>query len=130
VKNARSVEVVPRGSDVTGFRWGLLLSTLGVFAPALALAGPPYTTDDPEPVELHHWEIYVATMDQWASGGGWSGTAPHLDVNYGLLPGVQAHVTAAVAWQKPPGGAAEFGYGDTEVGVKVRLVREGPGFLR
>ncbi len=23
-----------------------------------ALAGPPFVTDDPEPVELGHWEVY------------------------------------------------------------------------
>jgi hypothetical protein len=32
--------------------------------PALANAGPPYTTDDPEPVEYRHWEFYLATQDE------------------------------------------------------------------
>lgn len=101
-----------------------LVAGLSLLAPTLATAGPPYTTDDPEPVELHHWEIYVATMDQWARDTGWSGTAPHLDVNYGVLPGVHAHITTPVVWVKPPGAPAQIGYGDTELGAKVRLVAE------
>ncbi|MBU6296994.1 MAG: hypothetical protein KGJ79_03460 [Alphaproteobacteria bacterium] len=24
-----------------------------------AFAGPPFITDDPEPVDLHHWEVYA-----------------------------------------------------------------------
>ena len=35
------------------FLWGLFQ--------ALPLwAGPPFETDDPEPVEYHHWEIFFA----------------------------------------------------------------------
>ena len=34
-----------------------------------ALAGPPFLTDDPEPVDYHHSEFYVfATDDQTADG--------------------------------------------------------------
>ena len=34
---------------------GALLAT-GIATPALA--GPPFVTDDPEPTDLHKWEIY------------------------------------------------------------------------
>jgi hypothetical protein len=37
--------------------------------PGPASAGPPYTTDDPEPVELHHWEVYLASQNYFAAGG-------------------------------------------------------------
>ena len=47
-----------------------------------ALAGPPFLTDDPEPVEYKHWEIYLASMSE-EQHGGVSMTAPHVDVNYG-----------------------------------------------
>ncbi len=105
--------------------------TARALAAALALlpragrAGPPYVTDDPEPVELRHWEFYLATQDAWSSRDGWSGTAPHVEVNYGPLPDVQLHVIAPLAWARPPGGPTQLGYGDTELGVKVRFVHEG-----
>jgi len=51
-------------------------------AAGLAFAGPPFQTDDPEPVELHHYEFYVATQQTLTSDGR-SGTAPHLEFNYG-----------------------------------------------
>ena len=44
-----------------------LLSQLVIVVAALmmgtvAWAGPPFVTDDPEPVELHHWEVYLASQ--------------------------------------------------------------------
>ena len=42
--------------------WSLLL-------PWAAVAGPPFFTDDPEPVELHHSEFYVfSTYDKSGDG--------------------------------------------------------------
>jgi hypothetical protein len=102
-----------------------LLACALIVIPALASAGPPYTTDDPEPVEFHHWEVYLATSDQWSRDDGWSGTSPHVEVNYGVVPDVQLHVIAPLAWARPPRGPAQFGYGDTELGVKLRFVHEG-----
>jgi hypothetical protein len=90
-----------------------------------ASAGPPYTTDDPEPVELHHWEIYLASQDFFAAGGAWSGTLPMVEVNFGALPQVQLHLIAPLAYDRAPGGAMTYGYGDTELGVKWRFVQEG-----
>ena len=50
-----------------------------------AWAGPPFVTDDPEPVELKHWEVYLASMYN-RSDDGTTGTVPHLDANYGPHP--------------------------------------------
>ena len=33
--------------------------TLGLI---VAWAGPPFVTDDPEPVEYRHWEIYLVLL--------------------------------------------------------------------
>ena len=93
--------------------------------PGLALAGPPYLTDDPEPVELHHWELYLAAQASSRPGAGASGTGPHLEVNYGAAPELQLHLIAPLAWSRPPVGAVTLGYGDTELGLKYRLVQEG-----
>ncbi len=92
--------------------------------PAIASAGPPYITDDPEPVDYHHWEVYVASLFS-KQPGAWSSTAPHLEVNYGLLQNLQVHVIAPMGLYAPSKGAASYGYSDTEVGSKFRFVQEG-----
>ena len=66
----------------------------------LAWAGPPFITDDPEPVPLHHWEIYLASQAAHDAGG-WSGTSPHVEVNYGALPNLQLHLIAPIAFSAP-----------------------------
>lgn len=92
-----------------------------IFLSREAWAGPPFLTDDPEPVEPTHWEFYAAA--QWsASGHAASGTSPHLEVNYGALPGLQLHaiVPAVLSWTT--GSAARYGLGDVELGAKLRFI--------
>lgn len=91
--------------------------------PALARGGPPFVTDDPEPVALKHWEVYLASQ-HLKTADGWDGTAPHVEVNYGALPELQLHVIAPVAYAHPVGSPATMGYGDTELGAKYRFLRE------
>jgi hypothetical protein len=100
----------------------LLLAALALSAPA-ARAGPPFVTDDPEIVPYEHWEIYLASQLNHDPGG-WSGTSPHLDLNYGVFPDVQLNLVAPVAFDAPVHGATHFGYGDTELAVKYRFVQE------
>ena len=102
-----------------------LLATMIVLVGAAQLvwAGPPFTTDDPEPVEYRHWEIYVASQLEHDKDG-WSGTAPHFEVNYGALPNLQLHLIAPLSFNAPSHGPTHFGYGDTEVGAKYRFLEE------
>jgi hypothetical protein len=89
-----------------------------------AWAGPPFLTDDPEPVELGHWEFYVAS--QWSlADHAATGSAPHFEVNYGALPELQLHaiIPATLAWQS--GEPVHYGLGDIELGAKLRFVKEG-----
>jgi len=88
-----------------------------------AYAGPPYVTDDPEPVEYRHWEIYFASQS-FLDGDGWTGTAPHVEVNYGPVPNLQLHVITPLAYAAPNDGRVTYGYGDTELGFKLRFVQE------
>ncbi len=80
-------------------------------------------TDDPEPVDYQHWEVYLASQLAHDSGG-WSGTAPHIEINYGVVPNVQLHVIAPAIVDAPTHGRTRYGYGDTELGTKVRFVQE------
>ena len=96
---------------------------LVIIASRVSWAGPPYTTDDPEPVEYQHWEIYLASQAEHDSDG-WSGTSPHLEVNYGVFPNIQLHLIAPVAFNAPSHESSHFGHGDTELGVKYRFFQE------
>jgi hypothetical protein len=88
-----------------------------------AWAGPPFLTDDPEPVELRHWEFYAAA--QWsAERHAASGTAPHVEVNYGALPNLQLHVIVPAVFSWSSGSSAQYGLGDIELGAKFRFVDE------
>jgi len=86
-------------------------------------AGPPFLTDDPEPVDYQHWEVILATPS-FHDVDGWSGTLPHMEINYGILPEVQFHVLVGNTYNKAPGEPAHFGYADTELGVKYRFLQE------
>jgi hypothetical protein len=100
----------------------MILLSLLMLAPS-ASGGPPFITDDPQPVDHKHWEFYLAhtyTHDK----NGISGTAPHLELNYGVMPNAQLHILAPLAYNKPKGRAAQYGFGDLEVGVKYRFVQE------
>ena len=101
----------------------LSFAILALLAASTAYAGPPFVTDDPEPVELHHWEIYLATQ-QYHSADGWSGALPQMEVNYGALPDLQLHIIAPFAYNSPKDAPSHNGYGDTELGFKYRFVHE------
>ena len=104
-----------------------LLGVVSLMFVGAAHAGPPFITDDPEPVELHHWEVYLATQP-FHNADGWSGTLPHLEVNYGLAPDLQVHVIAPMAFNKTAGQSTQYGYGDTELGFKYRFIQETDSF--
>ena len=99
------------------------LTVLLLPCPQSVLAGPPFFTDDPEPVDYQHWEFYIASQHTETTGD-WSGTAPHFEINYGVVPNVQLHLIAPLAYDAPSDGPAHYGYGDTELGVKFRFIQE------
>jgi len=89
----------------------------------LLYSGPPYDTDDPEPVELHHWEFYMSSRPVH-NDDGWLGTLPHVEVNYGAVKNVQLHFITPMAFNFPAGEPKNYGLGDTELGVKYRFLQE------
>ena len=50
-----------------------------------AFAGPPFRTDDPEPVDYQHWEFYTFTSGTHVNGDT-AGVGPAIEFNYGLNP--------------------------------------------
>jgi hypothetical protein len=96
---------------------------------AIAHAGPPFQTDDPDPVDFHHFEMYAFELSD-STGKNAGGTVleiPAYEVNYGAAPGLQLHLILppTVAFL-PSGGAINYGIGDTELGFKYRLLKETP----
>jgi hypothetical protein len=89
----------------------------------LVYAGPPFDTDDPEPVKFKHWEYYISSINSFHAGV-WSGTSPHLELNYGLIPNVQVHLLLPMNYTYSGHNGADFGYADTELGVKFRFIQE------
>ena len=102
-------------------RLGLTLA--GLLVAASARAGAPYLTDDPQPVELHHWEIYTSSLLEHDSDGT-GGNFASFELNYGAMKNLQLHVLAPIALSEQRGGPRSAGYGDTEFGVKYRFLDE------
>ena len=61
-----------------------------------ARAGPPFITDDPEPVDLGHWEVY-AFSDGAFDGGSATGVGPSIEVNYGAARCCQSNGNSSLA---------------------------------
>lgn len=99
-----------------------IMLLIGVGA-ARAYAGPPFLTDDPEPVEYRHNEFYVfSALDR--SDGSDSIQGPAIEYNRGVAPNTQFHVVLPFSYFSPASGGSAFGFGDIEVGIKYRLVGE------
>lgn len=101
----------------------LALLSLLVGVQRLAAWGPPFQTDDPEPVPLRHWEFYLASLG-FHDMGQTMATGPHIEVNYGALPGLQLHMITPFTYVKVSGAPSAYGYGDTELGAKYRFLKE------
>lgn len=102
---------------------GLIVLSAALLRSSPALAGPPFLTDDPEPVEYKNWEVYLASQGA-LDRGGTSITAPHVEINYGVFPNVQLHMIAPMEYVKPEGAPSHYGFGDLELGVKYRFIQE------
>ena len=97
---------------------------LAALWPGLATAGPPFRTDDPEPVAYQHYEDYIIFGTGTHISGDTSGIGPAWEFNYGLIPNVQIHIIAPLGFNAPAGASNQFGYSDTELGVKYRFIQE------
>jgi Putative MetA-pathway of phenol degradation len=103
------------------------------YVSTLHAQGPPYQTDDPVPVDLHHYEFYIF--------GGMDGTpveidsaGPAFEFNWGAIPRVQLHAILPSGFAAPLNnpvylpdgtGPVTFGLTDMELGAKVAWIKEG-----
>ncbi len=106
-----------------GIRVAAVALGLAAFSHGFAVAGPPFRTEDPEPVDYQHYEFYTFATATHVSGDT-SGVGPAWEFNYGLIPNGQFHIVAPLAFDSPACGPTQFGYGDTELAFKYRFIDE------
>ena len=100
-----------------------VLILFGFATRCFSQAGPPYQTDDPDPVPLHHFEAYVFELsDGTPAGTGLVG--PSFEINWGAAPNLQLHLVIPFVTALRPGETAQHGIGDVEIGAKYRFVKE------
>ena len=94
------------------------LATLALAGPAWA--GPPYVTDDPQPTERGHWEIYGYVGGAHAPGetAGEGG----LDLNYGAAKDLQLTLVIPAAFTTADRGGV--GMGVIEAAAKYKILHQ------
>jgi hypothetical protein len=97
---------------------------LELMAALPAFSGPPFLTDDPEPVDYQKWEAYLFS-NGILTGDNYTVNSPAVELNYGVLPGVQLHLVAPVTTIGGRGMPVISGAGDGELGIKYCFVKEG-----
>lgn len=102
-------------------RWGWALGFIFLVLGSQVWAGPPFLTDDPDPVDFQHWEFYVAG-NYFGTPNGATGTG-QFEMNYGAFPDVHLHTIIMGAFNAPNGQSVLTGTGDTEIGVKFRFLK-------
>ena len=100
----------------------LVLGLWILSVPATAWGGPPFLTDDPEPTETGHWEIYGPLVDVEGHGGDFDGSAG-VEINYGAAPDVQLTVGLPVSFAHDAAGW-RWGAGDLEASAKYRFYHD------
>jgi hypothetical protein len=101
----------------------MLVVLSALFGASRAAAGPPYVTDDPEPTDYRHWEIYTGFQYANDRGSGVSVSLPFAEFNYGAMPNVQVSLTMALD-DNISNVTHRYDNGDTEIAVKTRFVQE------
>jgi len=108
-----------RARAMSPWRLAALLAALA--APAMAWAGPPYVTDDPQPTDAGHWEVYAFAAGAEASGD-LAGEAG-FDINYGAAKDLQLTAVIPASFEN----GARFGAGDVELAAKYKFLHQQDG---
>lgn len=87
-----------------------------------ALAGPPFVSDDPEPTDTGHFEIYTFNNGTNTQSGtsGESG----IDFNYGAAPNLQLTATVPAGYSDTMGAGTQVGPGNVELAAKYRFLHQ------
>jgi hypothetical protein len=110
-------------SEIRKISCVIVLSVLFWTLPTILQAGPPFLTDDPEPVGYQQGELNLFSTETHTRGGH-TVLAPAMEYNYGGWINTQLHVGLSVVHNIPDHEPSVFGFGDIELGVKYRFIQE------
>ena len=99
--------------------WAVLIALAAAWP---APAGPPFLTDDPEPTDTGHWEIYAPYAEASGRGREFEGSAG-AELNYGAAPNLQLTVGLPASYAHDQAGW-HVGRGDLEVSAKYRVFHD------
>ena len=114
--------ILPRAAQQPTMRRVAVVSVLALSS-SQAIAGAPFLTEDPVPVDYRHSEFYVfSTYDRTTDGS--DSNFPVFEYSYGVLLDTQLTIGVPFARTAPDGGRTEWGLGDVVIAVKYRFVDE------
>jgi Putative MetA-pathway of phenol degradation len=104
------------------FSWAAAVAFALGLCTVRSFAGPPYRSDDPEPTDYQHYEIYAFTngiinQDGTSGAGG-------IDFNYGGAPNLQLTATLPVGYTFSSGGPFLGGLSNIELAAKYRFLTQ------
>jgi len=99
-----------------------ILAVSAALLAAPAHGGPPFVTDDPQPTDYGHYEIYAFTAGTATRGG--VGGAGGIDFNYGAAPDLQLTAVLPLAWDSPDVGRSVTGLGNVELAAKYKFLHQ------
>jgi hypothetical protein len=102
----------------------LLLGAVLFALPGTVWAGPPFVTDDPDPLPLHTGEFYSFAAGTHAVDENVVDAAPAIEVNYSFLENTFFHAVVPFSYTDPSGEPSAYGLGDVELGFKWRFVEQ------
>jgi len=108
--------IMPRG-----FVCLVLIEVMTAILSQSALAGPPFLSDDPEPTDYRHFEIYGFAKGV-GSKNGTSGSGG-IDFNYGATPDIQLTATLPIGFDTAA-QSTNFSPTNVELAVKYRLLHQ------
>jgi hypothetical protein len=83
-----------------------------------ALAGPPYLSDDPEPTDYRHFEIYAFGQGTITAAG--TAGATGIDFNYGGAPDLQLTAVLPLLYDE----TGHTGLGNVELAAKYKFLHQ------
>lgn len=93
-----------------------------VMVPSCVRAGPPYLSDDAEPTDYRHYEIYAFANGDVGDNG--SGGEAGIDFNYGATPDLQLTAVLPAAYAQPDAAPAAVNLGNIELAGKYRFLHQ------
>jgi hypothetical protein len=87
-----------------------------------ASAGPPFITDDPEPTDTGHWEIYAPRVESAGKGVDYQGSVG-AEVNYGAAKNLQLTAGWGASYSHDASGY-HWGRADLDLSAKYRFYHD------